>query len=183
MTEQFATIWTVEFPYLAPAIISVVAFQRAMEMVLSNHNTRQLLKRGAFEVGARHYPLIIALHAAWLATALILADPGSVQIPWLLLYILLQAARAWTLMSLGDRWTTRIMVVPGESPVRHGPYRYLRHPNYLIVACEIAVLPLALGLPWVALIFSVLNGIAMLIRIPVENQALQESGNLKSPCN
>ena len=158
----------------AQALVLLVAAQRLGELVLARRNTRRLLGEGGVEHGAAHYPSIVLLHGAWLAAQFLLIPAESVPEPWLLgLYVLLQAGRAWVIFSLGGRWTTRIIVVPGRAPVRRGPYRFLRHPNYLIVALEIAVLPLAFGAWGLALVFSVLNAAVLAVRIRAENEALE----------
>lgn len=156
----------------AVVILSVVTIQRLAELWLSNRNTKRLLEQGAVEVGRGHYPLLIAVHVAWLA-ALWWWAPGQ-PINWSLvvLYVLLQFARVWVIATLGPRWTTRIIVLPGAPLIRAGPYRFVDHPNYVIVALEIAVLPLAFGLLEWALIFSILNAIILTIRIRAENKAL-----------
>jgi methyltransferase len=158
-------------------LLGFVVVQRLAELWLARRNTRRLLAQGGREIGRAHYWFIVVLHAGWLATMLVLGWSAPVSPPMLALYALLQVFRAWILASLGSRWTTRIIVV-NEPPVRRGPYRFLRHPNYLLVAAEIAVVPLALGLPIVALVFTVLNGLAMAIRIPAENQALARASGL-----
>jgi methyltransferase len=156
----------------AHAVIALVAAERIAELLLARRNTRALLARGGVETGARHYPLFVILHGGWLAAmfALMPADPEA---NWTLLaaFALLQAARLWVIASLGPYWTTRVIVVPGTAPVATGPYRWLRHPNYLIVALEIPVLPLALGLPSVALVFGLLNAGLLIHRIRVEDRA------------
>ena len=158
--------------WAAIVILSLVTLQRLAELWLSNRNTRQLLGRGAVEAGRSHYPLLVALHVAWLA-ALWWWAPGQ-PINWLLiaLFALLQIARVWVIATLGGRWTTRIIVLPGAPLVRSGIYRFVDHPNYLIVALEIALLPLAFGLAGTALTFSILNAAILTIRIRAENQAL-----------
>ncbi len=155
------------------AILAAVTLQRAGELVLAARNTRRLRARGGVETGAAHYPLIVALHAAWLAGLWALAWDRPLSLAWLAIYGALQLLRAWILASLGERWTTRIITVPGEPRVRRGPYRFLPHPNYLVVAGELAVLPLAFGLPIYALMFSGSNAAAMAVRIPAENAALR----------
>ncbi|WP_407177729.1 isoprenylcysteine carboxyl methyltransferase family protein [Bradyrhizobium sp. STM 3562] len=156
----------------AAIILALVTLQRLGELMLSRRNTKRLLARGAIEVGARHYPFIVAVHVAWLIALWMLGR--NQQVDWLLLaaFVVLQGLRLWILSSLGSRWTTRIIVVPGEPLIASGPYRYVSHPNYAVVAGEIALLPLALHLPSVALLFSVLNGIALFIRIRTEARAL-----------
>ena len=157
---------------LTIVILALVTLQRLGELWLSNRNTRLLLAQGAHEVGAAHYPLIVAVHTAWLAALWWLAPGQPVTLIWLALYVLLQAARVWVLASLGPRWTTRIIVLPNAPLVKAGPYRFVSHPNYVVVAAEIAVLPLVWGLWPVALIFSALNAAVLTIRIRQENRAL-----------
>jgi methyltransferase len=136
-------------------------------------NTARLIARGGVEHGAAHYPVIVALHAAWLGGLWWLAWDNPVQPLWLAAYLALQALRAWVLLSLGARWTTRIIVMPGETLVRRGPYRLLPHPNYLVVVGEIAVLPLVFGLPAHALAFSILDAAVLAVRIRAEGRALR----------
>lgn len=162
-----------------PAIILVLVMaQRFGELVLARRNTRRLLAEGAHEVGAAHYPLIVALHAAWLIGlwyfAVHRAPAGQdVNLPWLGVFIALQLARVWVIASLGGRWTTRIIVLPGTPLVERGPYRFLSHPNYWVVAGEIFVLPLVFGLPSLGLVFSALNAAMMWIRVRTEAAALK----------
>ena len=154
-------------------ILALVTLQRLGELVLAERNTRRLLGRGAHEVGRNHYVFVVAVHAAWLL-ALWLLGPGPPIHPVpLLIYVLLQFARLWVIATLGERWTTRIIVLPGAPLVQRGPYRWVDHPNYLIVIAEIAVLPLVFGLPAVAGFFSVLNAIVLWVRISEENAALE----------
>ncbi len=157
---------------LSVAVLALVTAQRLAELALARRNTRRLLAQGAREVGARHYPLIVGLHALWLAGLWILAWARPVALPWLALFLLLQAGRVWVLASLGGRWTTRIIVLPGAPLVRRGPYRWLRHPNYWVVAGEILVLPLAFGLPWYGAVFTLLNLAVLSMRIREEETAL-----------
>jgi methyltransferase len=157
---------------LSIIILALVTLQRLSELVIAQRNTRGLLARGAIEVGAAHYPLIVLLHAAWLIGLWILARDRPVNIPLILVFGVLQALRVWVLATLGSRWTTRIIIVPGETLVARGPYRFIPHPNYAVVIAEIAVLPLAFGMVWYAVIFSILNAIVLTIRISAENKAL-----------
>ena len=153
-------------------LIALVALQRLVELVYARRNTRALLARGGFETGATHYPLFALLHGAWLAAMFVLTAPGpELRWPLLLLFAFLQAGRMWVIASLGPYWTTRVITVPGTRPVETGPYRFLRHPNYMIVALEVPVLPLALGLPSVALVFGLLNLALLAYRIHVEDGA------------
>jgi len=153
-------------------VLGLVTLQRLGELFLARHNTARMLARGATEAGARHYPLLVALHFAWLSSLWIWGYSQPVEPFWLGGFVVLQCLRAWIIFSLGTRWTTRIVVLPGAPLVAAGPYRFMSHPNYAVVVCEIAVLPLALGLPLVALIFTALNAWILFIRIRAENRAL-----------
>jgi methyltransferase len=157
---------------LALAILAFVTLQRLAELALARRNTARLLARGGVEHGARHYPLIVLLHAAWLAGLWLLAPGREVVAAWLVVFAVLQGLRLWVLAALGPRWTTRIVVVPGEPLVRRGPYRFLAHPNYCVVAGEMLVLPLTFGLVWYGIVFSLLNGALLAVRIAAENRAL-----------
>jgi methyltransferase len=153
-------------------LIAFIVAQRLAELWLARRNTAQLLARGGVEFGRSHYILIVVLHAAWLAGLWWLGRDRPIDPALLVSFILLQAGRVWVIASLGWRWTTRVIVVPGEHAVASGPYRWLRHPNYLIVALEIAVVPLALGLPGFATLFTLLNAAILWHRMRIENAAL-----------
>ncbi|MDE2228316.1 MAG: hypothetical protein KGL11_04660 [Alphaproteobacteria bacterium] len=156
-----------------PIIIALVALARLGELAYSARNARALKARGAIELGAGHYPLVLALHGAWLAALLALVRwDAAVDWYWLDAFGALQGLRLWTIASLGPYWTTRVFNVPGEPVMRRGPYRFIAHPNYLIVAGEIAVLPLAFGAWRIALIFSALNAALLAWRIRVEERGL-----------
>ncbi|MBN8942290.1 MAG: hypothetical protein J0H01_22480 [Rhizobiales bacterium] len=159
----------------AVAILALVTAERAAELLLARRNTERLIRQGATEFGAAHYPLIVALHAAWLGGLWLLARDQPVQPYWLGLFVLLQAGRGWVLLTLRERWTTRIVVAPGHPLIRRGPYRFMTHPNYAVVAGEIAILPLAFGLVSFAVLFSILNAVILAIRIKAENVALGQS--------
>jgi methyltransferase len=156
----------------ASIILTLVTLQRLFELWLSNRNTKRLLARGAHEVGARHYPFIVLVHVMWLAALWWVAHNRPVDGFWLGVYVVLELARIWVLATLGPRWTTRIIVLPGEALVRRGPYRFVSHPNYVVVAGEIAVLPLVFDFWDLALVFSLLNAAVLSIRIQEENKAL-----------
>ncbi len=160
---------------VAYVIVALVALQRLIEVRYAERNTKALLARGAVEVGRGHYPLIVALHAGWLG-AIVLALPDPVAIRWslLALFIALQGARIWVIASLGPYWTTRIITLKDAPLVRRGPYRFLRHPNYVVVAGEIAILPLVFGEIWVAVVFTILNAAMLAWRIRQEELALSE---------
>ena len=152
--------------------IGFVIVQRLAELWLARRNTRALLARGGREVGAGHYPLIVLLHTAWIVSLVVFGWQAAVALPWLAAYVVLQGFRVWILSSLGARWTTRIIIID-EPLVRRGPYRFLPHPNYLLVVAELIVVPMALGLPIVALVFTLLNAAVLSIRISAENAALR----------
>lgn len=158
---------------LAVAVLLFVTVQRLGELVLARRNTAWLKSQGAVEHAPGHYPLIVAVHAAWLMGLWWLARDNAVHLGWLALFAVLQAGRVWVLATLGRRWTTRIIVLPGAPLVRRGPFRFISHPNYAVVAGEIAVLPLAFGLPAFAAVFTVLNAIVLAIRIRAESRALR----------
>jgi len=153
-------------------LLIYLTLQRLSELVLSRVNTSRLLAEGGVEFGRGHYPVLVGLHAAWLVGLWLLADGRHVGTLYLGAFILLQLGRLWVLASLGRRWTTRIIVVPGAPLVRTGLYRVLRHPNYLIVIGEIVVVPLAFDLPLFAALFSLLNCFMLALRIHSENAAL-----------
>jgi methyltransferase len=160
---------------LAELILGLVTLQRLGELILARRNTDRLRAHGAYEVAAGHYPLIVALHAAWLAGLwyfVLSGSADSVSWAWLGVFVILQALRVWVIATLGPRWTTRIMVLPGASLVAGGPYRFVSHPNYCVVAAEILVLPLVFGLIGYGLVFSILNAAILWIRIRAEEAAL-----------
>lgn len=161
---------------IAAFILALVTMQRLGELVLAQHNTSRLRARGAVEVGAGHYPLLVSMHAAWLIALWAVGRDQPVDPVLLAGFVALQGLRWWVLATLGPRWTTRIIVLPGAPRVTTGPYRYMSHPNYAVVAAEIALLPLALHLPLLALIFTLLNAAMLTVRIRAEQQALDETG-------
>lgn len=154
------------------ALLAYLTAQRVAELWWAKQNETRLLAAGGIESGRSHLALIVLLHAAWLVGMWGLAYDRAVDPLFLALFILLQLARFWVLATLGRRWTIRIIVVPGETLVARGPYRFLRHPNYAVVTGEIAAVPLALGLPVYALVFSILNAAILALRIRAENAAL-----------
>ena len=160
---------------LTIAILALVTLQRLGELFLSKRNTRRLLERGAHEVAPGHYPLIVAVHVMWLAALWWFAPGRPIDGFWLAVFVLLQIARIWVIATLGERWTTRIIILPDAPLVARGPYRWVNHPNYLVVISEIAVLPLVWGLWPVALLFSALNAAVLSIRIREENRALRSA--------
>jgi len=160
---------------IGPAQIAalMVAAQRLGELAYARRNTKRLMAAGGIEHGARHYPLIVALHGGWLVALFTLVPPDAPPDWWLLGgYGLLQLARIWIMVSLGARWTTRVIALPGAPRVQRGPYGFLRHPNYLVVAVEIPLLPLAFGAWQIALGFGLANLALLAHRIRVEEHAL-----------
>jgi methyltransferase len=161
-------------------LIAVVTLQRLWELGASTRHQRVLKARGAFEVGAGHYPWMVALHSTFLLSCV--AEVWLLDRPWRPLIaavamLVLGAAltlRWWTLATLGDRWTTRVMVVPGENLVTSGPYRWLRHPNYLVVVMEIAAIP-TVHCAWLTgAVFTFANLVLLSQRIRIEERALDE---------
>ena len=162
----------------ALALVGAVALQRLAELAVARHNTRRLLAHGGIEAGRRHYPLFVLLHAAWLAGAAAeaAATPRPPAWPALAGLAVLMAIRLWAMVSLGPWWTTRIITIPGAPLVRRGPYRWWRHPNYAVVAGEIALLPLALGAWRLALGFSAANALLLAHRLRIEERVLNARG-------
>lgn len=155
-----------------PVLLLVLA-QRLLELLYARGNTRRLKARGAVEAGAGHYPLMIALHGAWWLglAATVPAEQPAHAVP-LAAFAVLTVARVWVLVSLGPYWTTRILTLPGAPLVRRGPYALLRHPNYWVVAGEVALVPLTFDAVTIAVVFSILNGALLAWRIVVEDDAL-----------
>ena len=166
---------------MTPAVLllGAVTAERAAELWWDHRNTEALLARGAREFAPRHYPAIVLLHMFWLVSLWLFGWTHPLNTIWLAFFLTLQALRAWILITLKNRWTTRIIVLPGASLVASGPYRFLSHPNYLVVVAEIAVLPLCLGLPWLAAAFTAANAVILGIRVRAENAALMSSRHAK----
>lgn len=159
-------------------LLAAVALERLLELRVSRRNARRLLAAGGVEAGRGHYPAMVAFHAALLAACaaepalLPGAWPPAVALPAAALVLLAQGLRWWAAAALGGRWTTRVVVLPGAAPVRAGPYRWLRHPNYLAVAVEVAALPLACGAWRTALLGTAANALLLAVRIRAEERAL-----------
>lgn len=159
----------------AALFIAFLVVQRLSELAIARRNTARLLAEGAREVAPGHYPLIVALHTAWLLCIVWFGYDQQIILGWLVVFVVLQGLRLWILGTLGRRWTTRI-IVTDEPLVAEGPFRYLRHPNYTLVVAEIFVAPMVLGLTGVALAFTVLNALVLFIRIRAEDGALRPAG-------
>jgi methyltransferase len=161
-------------------LLGLVAVERAVELGLSARNGRLARERGGVERGQGHYPPMAAFHALFLiacgAEVLLLHRPFPGTAGWAALAVVLaaQALRYWAVATLGWRWNTRIVVVPGASPVTSGPYRWVRHPNYVAVIAEMAALPLVHGAWLTALVFSLGNALLLRVRIRAEEEALGE---------
>jgi methyltransferase len=153
------------------ALLAFLTLQRLVELVIATRHTRALLARGAYEAGASHYPVMVTLHATWLATLWLFGWNRPVELGFFLFFVALQCGRLWVLGTLGERWTTRIIILPGAAPITSGPFRFVRHPNYLVVAFEIPCVPLALGLVWHAIVFGCANLAMLAWRIRCENRA------------
>lgn len=154
-------------------VLAFLVVQRLAELVLARRNTARLLAEGAVEHGRGHYPLFILLHGGWLVALVLLAPAdAAIHLPLFIVFVVLQLGRVWVITSLGRYWTTRIITVPDAPLVKRGPFRFVRHPNYMVVIGEIAVVPLMVGLWEVALVFSSLNFILLAWRIRAEEEAL-----------
>ena len=161
-----------DFSLFALVFLGFIIAQRLSELVIAKRNTKRLLDKGAVEVGAEHYPFMVALHTAWILCLIVFGYDAQVSFIWLALFVVLQGMRVWILYSLGERWTTRIIVLQ-EPLVREGPFSWMRHPNYVLVVAEIFVAPMVLGLWWLALVFSILNALMLYVRIKVEEQNIK----------
>ncbi len=159
--------------------VALVVLQRLLELALARHNERRARAKGAVERGRGHYPFIVGLHSLWLVSTLaegLLRGP-ELPVYWpvaLALFVLVQPLRYWAIFSLGESWNTKILVVPGAKLVRSGPYRYLDHPNYVVVVVEILTFPLIFGAWLTALVFTILNAAVLRVRIKEEDRALRE---------
>lgn len=154
--------------------IAFVIVQRLGELALARRNTAALMARGARKIGANHYPMMVGMHTAFLVAVAWFGWQAPVALSWLAAYVVLQGLRIWILASLGSRWTTRIILLDEPLVVR-GPYRFVSHPNYMLVVVELIVVPMVLGLVWVALVFTVLNAAMLALRISVEQRGLNST--------
>lgn len=160
-------------------VVVLVSMQRLLELRISRRNERKLRAKGAIERGAAHYPAMVGIHTLWLTSMLVegLLRGPDIPVWWpipLALFLLVQPLRYWAIHSLGENWNVRILVVPGRKPVRHGPYRYFSHPNYVVVAVEVLTLPLIFGAWTTALVFTILNSAFFYVRIREEERALRK---------
>lgn len=163
------------------AVLVFVTFQRLAELVIARSNTRRLKEMGGVEHAPGHYPFMVIVHGSWLVGLWWFAPGQMIQPVWLIAFFVMQLGRLWVLATLGRRWTTRIITVAGERLVSKGPYRFVSHPNYVVVVVEIAALPMAFGLYVFAAIFSLLNALILIVRIRAENAALRQIASLSRP--
>lgn len=156
--------------------ISFIVLLRIGELLLSKRNEKWLLQNHAVEYGKKHYPFIVVLHVLFIISMLFeyyTQQPMPCNLFFLILYVILLASKAWVIMSLGKFWNTKIYRIPTAPLIKKGPYKYFKHPNYLIVMVEIFIIPLVFHLYQTALVFSVLNLIMLSVRIGEENKALK----------
>jgi len=169
----------VDTRWLFTGLLGLMVVERLAELNLARRNQRWLVARGAFEVGRRHYPWMVVLHGLFLASCLVevwwLNRPfyATLAITMLLALAMSMALRYWVIATLGRRWTTRVFCLPGEPVVTSGPYRHLRHPNYLAVVVEIFALPMVHTAWLTAIVFSLANGLLLTRRIRVEEEGLR----------
>lgn len=148
---------------------------RIAELLLARSNEKWILQRGAVEYGQKHYLLIVMLHVFFFVSLIaeyLIAEPASYSLSLLLLLFIILALKVWTILSLGKFWNTKIYHIPDYPLIKKGPYRYLKHPNYILVIAEIAVIPLIFHLYYTAVLFTVLNAFMLTVRIKEENRAL-----------
>jgi len=169
---------------LFPIVISIVILQRLIELFIAKRNEKWMRSQGAFEAGARHYPVMVSMHIAFFISLIVEVllfqrSSPSLWILLLVLFLVAQVARIWCLTSLGKFWNTKIIILPGADVVQKGPYKWVRHPNYIIVTTELLVLPLLFSAYFTAILFSLLNLWMLSVRIPAEEKALKEATNYK----
>ncbi|MBB5395492.1 isoprenylcysteine carboxyl methyltransferase family protein [Mucilaginibacter sp. AK015] len=155
--------------------ILFLIFQRLAELYVSSRNEKWLLKNGAVQYGQEHYPFIVALHTLFIISVIaeyMWRDNAMVSYPLIVLFFVLIVIKVIVISTLGHYWNTKIYKVPGTRPVATGIYKYIKHPNYIIVICEIAIIPLAFGLYYTAITFTILNAIMLYVRIKKENEVL-----------
>ena len=159
-------------------LVVLVALERLAELVVSQRNAAWSLERGGVETGQGHYPFMVVLHSGLLVGALLEAwlrrpdVPSALAWSMLALVVASQALRWWCITTLGQRWNTRVIIVPGLAPVTSGPYAVFKHPNYVAVVVEGFALPLVHA-GWItAVVFSVLNAGLLTVRIRSEDAAL-----------
>jgi len=161
--------------------ISFFILQRISELVIARRNEKWLLSQGAIQYGREHYPFMITLHTLFIGAIIgeyMLRHQPAIDWLFLVIYLSVLSFKFWALSSLGKYWNTKIYRIPGVYPVKKGPYKFLKHPNYMEVVCEVAIIPLVFHLYYTAIIFSILNAIMLWVRISVENKVWA----MKSEC-
>lgn len=163
-------------------LIIIVISQRLVELIVAKENEKWIVRQGGYEVGATHYPFMILLHSSFFIVLIaeVMAFDRSLSPIWgvfLALFLLAQIGRLWCLFSLGKFWNTKIMILPNANVVKKGPYKFIRHPNYVIVAIELLTLPILFNAYFTAVIFTLLNLWILSVRIPIEEKALKEATN------
>ncbi len=154
-------------------LISILIMQRVLELLIARRNEKWLLKNGAVEYGQRQYPFIVVLHILFIASLITeysIKQKTGLNVIFLSIYIVLITLKIWTIASLGKYWNTKIFRIPGMTPVVKGPYKFLKHPNYIIVMGEIAAIPLIFNLCFTAALFSILNAVMLTVRIKDEDR-------------
>ncbi|WP_339254679.1 isoprenylcysteine carboxyl methyltransferase family protein [Sporosarcina sp. FSL W8-0480] len=165
-------------------VISIVILQRLIELLVARRNEKWMKDHGAFEAGATHYPFMVGMHilffiSLFLEVLFLNRQLSSIWPVLLAIFLATQLLRIWCLASLGKFWNTKIIVLPNAQVVRKGPYKWIRHPNYIIVATELLILPLLFNAFFTAALFTLLNCWMMTVRIPTEEKALKEATNYK----
>ncbi len=161
-------------------ILAILIVERIFELDLARRNARRAFDRGAIEVGQAHYRVMVAFHTLFIVScateAIFFPHSMPSLVAWIALFaeVVAQALRYWAVATLGERWNTRIVVTPEKTPVTTGPYRFMRHPNYLAVVIEIAAVALIGGAILTAIIFSIGNALILAVRIPTEERAMGE---------
>lgn len=161
-------------------IISIVILQRLVELIIAKRNEKFLISAGAVESGKEHYKFIVLLHTLFFISMIAeynfrgrYEEFNIINYLFLVFFIILQILRIWILKSLGKYWNTKILRIPDLQLIKTGPYKYFRHPNYIVVICEIFTIPMIFNLYCTAIIFSLLNAVMLTVRIKVENKALK----------
>ena len=162
-------------------VMTAVIAQRLTELIISKRNEKWLLENGAVEYGKDHYKYIVIMHTLFFVSMITeyeikgrYTEFNVINYLFLVFFLILQIFRVLVIKSLGKYWNTKIFRIHGSAPVKTGPYRYIKHPNYIIVSCEILILPLIFNLYYTAVIFSLLNAAMLSVRIKAENEALKK---------
>ncbi len=155
----------------------ILVTQRMVELIIANRNEKWMKEKGATEYGTSHYRLMVGIHSAFFLTLLLEAGLFGERLneywPWLIAaFVLTQMGRVWVITSLGRFWNTKIIVLRDANVIAKGPYKYIKHPNYLIVTSELIIIPLIFNAYWTLFLFAILNQFILAIRIPLEEKAL-----------